>query len=127
VIALTGFLAADPIASILTAALIVRSAWRLVRESVDVLLEATPSHISPAAVRERIESIEGIESVHDLHIWSVASGMIALSAHAIVREPDMQQHVLEHIHDAVRAFGIHHVTVQLEQREMFGRELHLHE
>ena len=127
VIALTGFLAADAFASLLTAALIVRSAWRLVRESVDVLLEATPSHISSEAVRQRIEGIQGIESVHDLHIWSVASGMIALSAHAIVREPDKQQNVLEHIHDAVRSFGIHHVTVQLEQREMFERESHLHD
>ncbi len=127
VIGLTGFLAADPIASLLTAALIVRSAWSLVRESVDVLLEATPSHISPALVRQRIEAIQGIESVHDLHIWSVASGMVALSAHAIVREAGIQQNVLEHIHDAVRAFGIHHVTVQLEQREMFERESHLHE
>jgi cobalt-zinc-cadmium efflux system protein len=127
IIAFTGFLAADPIVSLLTAALIVRSAWHLVRESVDVLLEATPAHISSDAVRRRMEGIEGIESVHDLHIWSVASGMIAMSAHAIVREPEMQQQVLEQIHDAVGTFGIHHVTVQLEQREMFEREMHLHD
>jgi cobalt-zinc-cadmium efflux system protein len=127
VIAANGPAVVDPIASLFTAALIVRSAWRLVRESVDILLEATPWHISPSQVRERMESISGIESVHDLHIWSVASGMIAMSAHAIVREPSIQQDVLERVHDAMRSFGINHVTVQLEQREMFERETHLHE
>ena len=118
IISLTGFAAADPIASILTATFIMRSAWGLVRESVDVLLEATPSHISAASVRQSMESIPGVESVHDLHIWSVASGMIAMSAHAVVREPTMQQRVLEHVHEAVRPFGINHVTVQVESRTM---------
>ncbi len=123
----TGWLAADPIASIIMTALIVRGAWRLVRESVDILLEATPSHISTGAVRAQLAAIPGIESVHDLHVWTVTSGMVAMSAHAIVREPSRHQHVLEHIHDAVRLFGIEHVTVQLEQAEMFEREPHLHQ
>ena len=122
----TGFLAADPIASVLMTLLIVRGAWHLVRESVDVLLEATPSHISLGSVRAQLEAIPGVESVHDLHVWTVTSGMIAMSAHAIVREPERQQHVLEHIHDAMQLFGIEHVTVQLERREMFERERHLH-
>lgn len=118
----TGWLAADPVASLFVTALVVRSAWRLVRESVDVLLEATPAHVSPAAVRARIEAIPGVESVHDLHIWSVSSGMVAMSVHAIVREPDRQQHVLEDVHDAMLPLGIHHVTVQLERREMHDGE-----
>ena len=122
----SGFAAADPIASILMTLLIVRGAWSLVRESVDVLLESTPAHISVGAVRKQLEAIPGVESVHDLHVWTVTSGMVAMSAHAIVREPDRQQHVLEHIHDAMKLFGIHHVTVQLERREMFERERHLH-
>ena len=53
--------------------------------------------------------------------------MVAMSAHAIVREADRHQHVLEHIHDAMRLFGIHHVTVQLERSDMYDREVHLHE
>jgi cobalt-zinc-cadmium efflux system protein len=122
----TGWLAADPIASILMTLLIVRGAWRLVRESVDVLLESTPSHISVGSVRKQLEVIPGIESVHDLHVWTVTSGVIAMSVHAIVREPERHQHVLEHVHDAMRLFGIQHVTVQLERREMYERELHLH-
>lgn len=122
----SGWLAADPIASIAVTLLIVRSAWGLVRDSVDVLLESTPAHISLGAVRAQLEAIPGVESVHDLHVWSVASGVVAMSAHAIVREPERHQHVLEHVLDAMRLFGIQHVTVQLERREMYERELHLH-
>jgi cobalt-zinc-cadmium efflux system protein len=123
----TGWLAADPIASVLMALLILRGAWGIVRESVDVLLESTPSHISLGSVRAQLEAIPGVESVHDLHVWSVTSGLVAMSAHAIVREPDRHQHVLEHVHDAMRLFGIDHVTVQLERSEMYERERHLHE
>jgi cobalt-zinc-cadmium efflux system protein len=122
----TGWLAADPVASILMTLLIVRGAWRLVRESVDVLLESTPSHISVGTVRKQLEAIPGIESVHDLHVWTVTSGVVAMSVHAIVREPERHQHVLEHVHDAMLLFGIQHVTVQLERREMYEREMHLH-
>jgi cobalt-zinc-cadmium efflux system protein len=122
----TGWLVADPIASILMTLLIVRGAWRLVRESIDVLLESTPSHIALGSVRTQLEAIPGIESVHDLHVWTVTSGVVAMSVHAIVREPERHQHVLEHVHDAMLLFGIQHVTVQLERREMYERELHLH-
>jgi cobalt-zinc-cadmium efflux system protein len=122
----TGWVVADPIASILMTLLIMRSAWRLVRESVDVLLESTPSHISLGTIRQQLEAIPGIESVHDLHVWTVTSGVVAMSVHAIVREPERHQHVLEHVHDAMLLFGIQHVTVQLERREMYEREVHLH-
>ncbi|HEV7388971.1 MAG TPA: cation diffusion facilitator family transporter [Gemmatimonadaceae bacterium] len=125
-IQLTGWLMADPIASILTTVLIMSGAWRLVRESVDILLESTPAHIPLPAVRGQLEAIPGIESVHDLHVWSVTPAVIAMSAHCIVREPDKHQHVLEHIHDAMRLFGIQHVTIQLERDEMVDRERHLH-
>ena len=122
----TNWLIADPLVSFLTAALIIRGAWRLVREAVDILLESTPPHIDLAVVRAQMEAIPGIESVHDLHIWSVTPAMVAMSAHAIVRDSEAQQHALEHIHDAMRLFGIQHVTVQLERREMYEREGHLH-
>jgi cobalt-zinc-cadmium efflux system protein len=126
VIRYTGWLTADPVVSVFVTLLIVRAAWRLVRESVDVLLESTPAHISLSAVRAQLEAIPGIESVHDLHVWTVTSNHIAMSAHAIVREPERQQHVLEHALDAMRLFGINHVTIQLEKREMYEREMHLH-
>ena len=122
----TGWLIADPVASILTTVLIMGGAWRLVRESVDILLESTPAHIPLPAVRTQLEAIPGIESVHDLHVWAVTPAVIAMSAHCIVREPDQHQHVLEHIHDAMRLFGIQHVTIQLERDDMLDRERHLH-
>ena len=122
----TGWLVADPIASILTTVLIMRGAWLLVRESVDILLESTPAHIPLPAVRGQLEAIPGIESVHDLHVWAVTPAVVAMSAHCIVREPAQHQHVLEHIHDAMRLFGIEHVTIQLERDEMLDRERHLH-
>jgi cobalt-zinc-cadmium efflux system protein len=122
----TGWLAADPAASLLSTALIVRGAWRLVSESVDVLLEASPRHITLSEVRARLEAIANVESVHDLHVWTVASGIIAMSAHAIVREAGEHQTVLEQAHDTMQELGIGHVTVQLECREMDERELHLH-
>ncbi len=122
----TGWLLADPIASILTTVLIMRGAWQLVRESVDILLESTPAHIPLPAVRGQLEAIPGIESVHDLHVWAVTPAVVAMSAHCIVREADQHQHVLGHIHDAMRLFGIEHVTIQLERDEMLDRERHLH-
>jgi cobalt-zinc-cadmium efflux system protein len=122
----TGWLTADPIASILTTVLIMGGAWRLVRESVDILLESTPAHIPVGAVRRQLEAIPGIESVHDLHVWAVTPAVVAMSAHAIVREPERHQHVLGHIHDAMRLFGIQHVTIQLERDDMLDREAHLH-
>lgn len=126
VIHFTGWLRADPIASVLTTALIVRGAWSLVKESVDVLLESTPAHISLGEVRQVLQGIPGVESVHDLHVWTVTSGVVALSAHAIVREPERQQRVLEQAYDLMRPLGIHHVTMQIEQREIEDCERHLH-
>jgi cobalt-zinc-cadmium efflux system protein len=122
----TGWLVADPIASILTTVLIMRGAWQLVRESVDILLESTPAHIPMPAVRGQLEAIPGIESVHDVHVWAVTPQVVAMSAHCIVREQEQHQHVLGHIHDAMRLFGIEHVTIQLEREEMLDREGHLH-
>src|SRR6185503_11939864 len=127
VIRMTGWTGADPIASLVTTVLIIAGAWRLVRESVNVLLEAAPAHIALDMVRQKLETIEDVESVHDLHVWTVTSGMIALSAHAIVRDCTCHQRVLERAHEVLQELGIHHVTIQLEADEQFEREqLHLH-
>ncbi len=119
----TGWLAADPVASIVVTLLVVRSAWRLVRESVDVLLEATPAHISLGAVRSQLEAIPGIEGVHDLHVWTVSSGLVAMSAHAVVQDPNQHQSVLERAIVAMKRFGIAHVTMQIE-RQAICRDSH---
>lgn len=122
----TGWLIADPIASLLTTALIIRGAWKLVREAVDILLESTPKHIPVEAVRKQLQAIPNIESVHDLHVWAVTPQMVTMSVHAVVREPSTHQHVLEHVHDAMRLFGIEHVTVQIERDDMGTREPQAH-
>jgi len=126
IIRYTGWMGADPVASLVTTILIIAGAWSLVRESVNVLLEAAPAHIALDAVRSRLETIPHVESVHDLHVWTVTSGMVALSAHAVV--PDCQDHqgVLEQAHDICADMGIQHVTIQLECDATFERELHLH-
>jgi cobalt-zinc-cadmium efflux system protein len=112
----TGMVIADPIISILVGMLILYSSWKLVRESVDVLLEAVPSHIDLGALRKTIDDIPGVDQVHDLHVWTVTSGLISMSAHAVVQNPDHNQRVLQEIHTALRArFGISHITVQLER------------
>ena len=127
IIHFSGWTGADPIASLVTTLLIIVGAWSLVRESVNVLLEAAPAHIALDKVRQRLETIDAVESVHDLHVWTVTSGMVALSAHAIVRDCQCHQRVLERAHEVLQELGIHHVTIQLESDETFEREqLHLH-
>jgi cobalt-zinc-cadmium efflux system protein len=112
----TGMVIADPIISIMVGLLILYSSWKLVRESVDVLLESVPAHIDLSAVRKTIDDIPGVDQVHDLHVWTVTSGLISMSAHAVVQNPDHNQRVLQEIHRALRdRFGISHITVQLER------------
>jgi cobalt-zinc-cadmium efflux system protein len=127
IIRYTGWLYADPVASLVTTVLIIAGAWSLVRESVDVLLEAAPAHIALDTVRSRLAAIPEVESVHDLHVWTVTSGMVAMSAHAIVRNCQEHQRVLEQAHDTLQGMGIQHVTVQLECDESFeSAHAHMH-
>lgn len=109
-----GWLLADPIASILMTVLIVRGAWRLVHEAVDVLLEATPAHIDPATLRDAMVAVPDVREVHDLHVWTLTSGLVAMSAHAVVPSVPQHQRVLEELHATVSRFGIQHATIQLE-------------
>lgn len=116
VIVLTGWSLADPIISIGLSVLILIGAWRLVRESTDILLEAVPAHVSMAEVQQRMLGVEGVATVHDLHVWTVTSGMVAMSGHAVV--PSLADHpvVLDRIRREMSQLGIGHVTIQLETR-----------
>ncbi|MGH7502604.1 MAG: cation diffusion facilitator family transporter [Longimicrobiales bacterium] len=116
----TGWSSADPIISCFVATLILFGAWRLLRESVDVLLEATPSHIDLDAVRHAIAAIPGVEAVEDLHVWTLTSGFIAMSGHAIASDASQHRRILDDIHRAMHSrFGIGHVTVQLDHRAIY--------
>jgi cobalt-zinc-cadmium efflux system protein len=114
VIALTGWTLADPIISIALALLILVGAWRLLRESTDILLEGVPGHVSMPEVHRRMLGVPGVAAVHDLHVWTVTSGMVAMSGHAIA--PDLASHpeILEGIRVEMAGLGIAHVTIQLE-------------
>ena len=114
VIWLTGWTPADPILSIGVALLILIGGWRLVRESTDILLEAVPAGVSMADVERRMLEVPGVEAVHDLHVWTVTSGMVAMSGHAVVPELERHPAALEGIRNAMQALRIGHVTVQLE-------------
>jgi cobalt-zinc-cadmium efflux system protein len=117
IVLLTGWTLADPIVSVVLSLLILVGAWRLLRESTDILLEAVPRHISMAEVETRMRRLPGVSTVHDLHVWTVANGIVAMSGHAVV--PDLAAHpsVLEGIRETLAELGIRHVTIQLETCE----------
>jgi cobalt-zinc-cadmium efflux system protein len=115
IIAATGWFAADPILSAVIGALVVFSAWSLLRESVDVLLEAAPKGIVIADVRRAMEDVPGVEGVHDLHVWTVTSGFPALSAHIETVNLATWEVCMANLAAMLReTFGIVHVTLQPE-------------
>jgi cobalt-zinc-cadmium efflux system protein len=86
VIMTTGFSAADPIASVLIALMIIPRAWHLLRDVVDVLLEATPKGVDVNMIREHIIAVDGVVEAHDIHIWTITSGVPVFSAHVVVED-----------------------------------------
>jgi len=114
VIRFTGWTVADPIASILLSLLILIGAWRLLRESTDILLEVVPAHISLDTVKGRMLGVEGVRAVHDLHVWTVTSGVVAMSGHAVVPNLTVHPEALAGLRQALAGLGIGHATIQLE-------------
>lgn len=110
-----GWLWADAVCSIAISLIIIYGAWRLVAESVNVLLEGTPRHIDLAAVEKTIRETNGVGGVHDLHVWTISSGIDALSAHIShdksVLHSDLLAEVRNRLHER---FGIDHLTIQME-------------
>jgi cobalt-zinc-cadmium efflux system protein len=119
VVLATGWTPIDPIASVAIAVLILVSAWTLVREAADVLLESVPAHVDLAAIVEDLASIEGLDEVHDVHVWTLTSGFVALSAHGVIDDPALHTRVLEEVRTRMRAHGIEHVTFQIELRPLY--------
>ncbi|MBI4470367.1 MAG: cation transporter [Acidobacteria bacterium] len=119
-----GWMLADPLVSILTAGLIIFGAWTLLRDAVNVLLEATPRHIDVRQVEQAIRSVDGVSSVHDLHIWTITSGKEALSAHVILCEGACQKSALQEVCARLqREFGIDHLTIQTESHDFEEEEM----
>lgn len=111
---------ADPLASVIVAVLVLRSGYFVVKSSVHVLMEGTPSNVDVEEVLATMQKQPGIHSIHDLHIWTITSGQNALSCHAVV-PPDMtiaeSEQLLKTIEHDLLHLGIHHVTIQLESTE----------
>lgn len=120
VILFTGWTLADPILSVLIAVLIAVGAWRILKQTVSILMEGTPHGIHLQEIAERIRSVEGVLDAHDLHVWSLTSGKNALSCHIVldgqmtIRE---SQRVLREIEHRLIHEQIGHVTIQMEDRE----------
>ncbi len=110
-----GWHAADPLASLAISVLIVISAWKLLAEATDVLLEGAPRHIDVDRVRDAIVEVPGVLAVHDLHVWTITSGMVALSCHVVAKDPSHAGALLTSVGATLEErFGIGHTTIQVE-------------
>ena len=126
VILTTGWLYVDPILSVAIALFILPRTWKLLSEAVGVLLEGTPSNVNATAVREMLLAIPGVAAVHDLHVWTLTSGVNALSTHVVLASDGQHDPVLEAIGKGLAAgFEIHHVTVQVEGAGCPDQETHV--
>lgn len=114
-----GWTWADPVASVMIGVLVLYSSWSLLRETVSVLMEGAPGHIDVDEVRTALRGVPGVASAHDLHVWTITSGMVALSAHVITPE-DHSGPLLDRIRHMLHdRFGIDHITIQVEPED-FG-------
>jgi cobalt-zinc-cadmium efflux system protein len=115
----TGWRQIDPIVSALIAGIVLWGAGRLLRDSFNTLLEGVPRGIQVAAVEQEMKRVDGVLSVHDLHVWSICSHLKALSGHVLVTPRQMQRQdaVLESINRGLKErFGIEHTTIQVESK-----------
>ena len=122
VIVLTvGYSKSDPIIAVLIGILILRNAFGLVRESADVLMEATPKHLNLETITNTVLAVSGVRGAHDLHVWTITSGMYAVSGHLVVDPQSIEDgsRIIAEVSERLRgSFGIDHVTLQLEQQTL---------
>ena len=117
IISVAGWYVVDPIIAVFIGGIILWGAVRLVRESADILLEAVPKHIQMDKVVETIKNVPGVEDVHDIHIWTITSGMHALSVHLLIEDQTVSRsaEIVETVNqELARHFNITHTTLQLE-------------
>ena len=107
---------ADPIISVLVALLILKSAWGIIRYTVHILMEGTPAAINQDEVKATLLEIEGVLDVHDLHIWTITSGLDVLSCHVLIEDDKSSQQILQQAIDKIKeVYKIEHTTVQIEK------------
>ncbi len=112
----TGWSYFDPALSIALGVLIIYTAWDIIRESLNILLEGLPRGIELTDVTKAMGEIEGVLDIHDLHIWSLGSNTHALSSHVLIEDmpPSASERILKRINGVLCGFGIHHTTIQFE-------------
>lgn len=121
IIILTGFNAADPIVAAIIGVLIIRTAYGLVRDSANILLEATPKELQLERVAEAIQNVPGVVGVHDLHVWTITSGLYALSGHVMVETESLAEgsSIIDNVSAKLKeSFGIEHATLQIEKESL---------
>lgn len=119
VMLLFGWYVADPIISVVVALLILRGAWGIIKHTVHILMEGTPITIDQKEVKQTLENIEGVINVHDLHIWTITSGLDSLTCHLLIEEDQNSQKILQKaIHLIEEKFKIQHTTIQIETSDI---------
>ena len=114
-----GWLWADPAASLAIAALVLFSSWHLIREAVDVLMEAAPRDLDVDSLRRDLAGLVGVHSVHDLHVWTLGQGRVALSCHLVVRGVEHSEQLLTDAYTLLgNRHGIDHATIQVEPESL---------
>ena len=122
----TGWYYADPLISAGIGLFILPRTWMLLRDAVGVLLEGTPSDVNLAELRRAVEGVEGVAGAHDMHVWSLTSGVNAMSVHVVRADGASHDYVLAGVHARVTSdFKIAHATVQVESEGCEAREMHL--
>lgn len=132
IISATGFTLADPIASLVIGVLILPRTWRLLKEAVDILLEASPQDIDVEDIREHMAALPGVRDVHELHVWTITSGLPVFSAHVVVNpeviERGQSAIMLDQLQACLRGhFDVDHSTFQLEPAGHADHERPMHD
>lgn len=110
---------ADPVISVVIGVLVLLSSYRLLRDTVHVLLEGTPAHIDLGKLRKAMHAVGGVQQVHDLHVWSVSSGFVCMSGHVVIENEQDGQRILRQLEIVLREkFGLSHTTIQIETENL---------
>lgn len=117
IILATGWTIVDPLLSVGIAVLVAVGAWKIMRETIDILLEAAPRNVNVTNLASDLKSVPGVQDVHDLHVWCIASGMSALSCHVLIEDlpPSDSSRILQALNHVLRdSYHIEHSTIQFE-------------
>ncbi len=115
---------ADPIISVIVALLILKSAWRVIKDAIHILMEGSPMAVDSSEVKKAMQQIDGVLDVHDMHIWSITSGLDSLSCHLLIEESKDHEAILRQaVHLIEERFKILHCTIQVEKSDLHHGKL----